>query len=120
MVCCAFEAEAVVFDACGIVLALMLLLYMIASKNFLFDSSKVRLLFVDSMADFWASTTPVFWFDSSKVQLLFADSRADFLGQFLGCWFRVFRYIGDLCLFSLSASLLRFLYTLDVNKICLF
>lgn len=60
-----------------------------------------------------------FWFDSSKVQQLCVDSRADFLGQFLGCWFRVFRYIGDLCLFSLSASLLH-LYTLDVNKICLF
>lgn len=41
-------------------------------------------------------------------------------GQILGCWFRVFRYIGDLCLFSLPASLLCFLYTLDVNKICIF
>lgn len=70
MVCCAFEAEVVVFGACGTVLALMLLLYMKASV-FLFDNSKVRLLFVDSRADSWASTTSVFWFDSSKVQLLF-------------------------------------------------
>jgi len=31
VVCCAFEAEAVVFGACGTVLALMLLLYMTTS-----------------------------------------------------------------------------------------
>lgn len=51
MVCCAFEAEAVVFGACETVLVLLLQLYMTASV-FCFDSSKVRLLFDDSRADY--------------------------------------------------------------------